>query len=382
MVNYLLLPFFSQQNKETNQFSINKCCVSRIMDFYGRRLISHGHNVKVVLPLKTQCENHELFSDSRFQISRNFIPETNLLQRTSFDSRFTEIVIEDQDVIITNNEIQTSVIKHLAKKVNKGASTVIHFNHLMPTGENLWFRRRSIDSWNSADLVVVLNETLKKFIEQFAPNANIRVWKTVFPEFEVQEKERDIDILFVQRCSVSNYTHHREFIRSVEVLRSLGFKGKVVFTDPTHYLRSEDIDLLKYIDNVEFASANSREDYEDLLSRSKYSVALMKDDLHGGVAIRESIFAGCVPLLLDTPAYSELIGESAKRFHLLIKDIDPMWITNTVQQAIEQRLCENKELLWVLQNKIKEETFQSAFYRDVTPDLREYIHGMEFNKGD
>src|SRR5690606_33264136 len=154
-------------------------------------------------------EEYELFSDSRLNKIKTVIPRNNLEQRLNFNPKDIKL-IQHSDIIISHNEIQSLSIKKLLPK-----SYLIQFNHLLPFGQNLWFRDLAQISWKTADLVIVLSPLIKQWILNVEPKANINVWPTVFPNFNKQyENEQNIDILFIQRCSESNYTHHLEFIEA------------------------------------------------------------------------------------------------------------------------------------------------------------------------
>ena len=43
---------------------------------------------------------------------------------------------------------------------------------------------------------------------------------------------------------------------------------------------------------------------------AKFAVALMENDFHGGIGIREAIASGAVPILLNQTAYRDLLGSN------------------------------------------------------------------------
>src|SRR5216117_3801195 len=104
--------------------------------------------------------------------------------------------------------------------------------------------------WRSADLIVCQAEAQRKIITEHAEKhkfggliPDIRVWPMSFRASDLQLDDteqapvRDIDILFVQRCTQVNSSHHEEFVQALRMLRETGWNGTVAFNDVTRHLR-------------------------------------------------------------------------------------------------------------------------------------------------
>ena len=110
---------------------------------------------------------------------------------------------------------------------------------------------------------------------------------------QLADTPRDIDVLFLPRCSATNYTYHEQFLGALTDLQPL----RTVFADPTKYLQH--MGPL----GLEFAPYP----YPELLWHCRTAVAF-QDNGYGGLAIREAVRAGCVPVLLDCGCYKEWAG--------------------------------------------------------------------------
>jgi hypothetical protein len=306
----VIQPFFSQQDKGTGRFLLDADVTVQISRFLAEQLRGEGMEVRVLDP--------------------DGLPHDNKLQRLSFDVEAMSEALRGCDLFITHNELAASRARHLTR------AKIVHFNHMMPLGGWEWMAPLQRASWAAADLVVFLSESLRSFAG--VPGT---VWPMVYDQRHIRSYEdRPIDVLFVQRCSVSNYTHHREFLAAdLSGLRT-------VFTDPTRYL-----ELHENPGGVEFAHCDTRESYYELLGRSKVAVALMTDDLHGGVAVREAVVSGCVPVLLDRPCYREMAGDQP-----VFTDLDPENIARTVRTALHGDASSVRE-------RVSRESYQQAWLK-------------------
>lgn len=179
------------------------------------------------------------------------------------------------------------------------------------------------EAWTSADLMAVQSEMARQHVASTAWAALTTVWPLSYDADSPCDANRfrDVDILFVQRCSASNYTHHEEFLRTLPLLQQTG--RRVVFTDVTRYLRKTHPDLAY----LEYTTPDTFQDY---LERSKVVVSF-HNTLYGGESIRHACRAGATPVVLCTPAYVEMCGSNYPHF---VYELSPQSIYDTCMRAI------------------------------------------------
>jgi hypothetical protein len=287
-----ILPFFSQQDKRTGQFLLDSCGATKQARFLLERVRSElGWSVRVGMPANANCDP---FDRNITQVCRLRIPESNPLQSLHWDVFQLAELFRETDIAICNHELMAIPVRALFPKMR-----IVQMCSVDPRG-NDW--RLFEHAWSCADLVVAQGEYAKKYFSSGLADEPVRthtsVWPLAFDEarFTVLDQNplppRDIDILFVNRCSATNYTHHEELLACD--LRPY----KMVYTDPTCYLRTRRPEL----------AYCTHKDYLRTLYSSRVAIAL-NDNLYGGLSIREAIRAGCVPVVLDAPCYRELVGE-------------------------------------------------------------------------
>lgn len=345
-MNILFYPFYSQQNKETHQFILDKCCVARINGYLATTFIKSGHNVAIMVPRGIPIpEIQKVFPDgSLFKLDN--IPADNLLQRLELPLSGIKHVIKtfEPDLIISHHELASVALRQLINTLPYRIN-LVQFNHLQPQGVWNWMKDLQIASWKAADLVITLSDLLAREVSKLTSgNLPISVWPMCYSEQEAAQNSsnfmstynRDIDILFGQRCSMNNYTHHSEFLDALLKLKTQGWEGSVAFTDPTGYAESFLKERIAEFEeghiNIIFVRADTREKYWKILGRTKYAIALMDQDLHGGIAIREAIRAGAVPILSHSPAYLDLTKDIPIEY--LNKILVPMHIAPNLSQSI------------------------------------------------
>lgn len=386
----VIQPFYSQQDKDTHRFLLDADVTTDISRFLAEQLRLKGWEVALILPAPADCVGGWPKWVEPFTVYMPaYVPHENKFRRLSFDSTEMAAMLEGADLFITLHELVAFKVRQLVGKRTK----IIHFNILSPLGEWEWMEPLQQASWAAADLVPFLAENLQRFAQ--ARVQRIALWNyqdikwTVWPTgydarpivFREPAWPGKIDLLFVQRCSSSNYTHHREFIEAIHLLRTqLAWQGRVMFTDPTHYLELNkqaeaptgiDLDSLK----IEFAHAGSRADYYELLSQSKVAVAMMSNDLHGGVAIREAIASGCIPVLLDEPCYREMLRPHALAWPYLVhRPIGKLDLAHILQDALDKQSqwqfrTDFDLTLNRIREKIERESYQRAWREHIWPDI-------------
>jgi hypothetical protein len=331
-----IIPFFSTQNKETGKFLLNSCCTTHISSFLAKKLSEIGFNVRVEIPAVGQLhlpgdmsDDYRLLEDlfSNHAKYAVHLPIDNVHQRLSFAATPTAAMVQDADLVISHNEINSTRIRRLMKPTGK----LIQFNHLLPVGVNEWMLESQVGSWRACDAVIFLSKVLRSVAYSITQMAvpTFHVWPMVYSDIEAANyltgyelaADREPKVLFPHRASENNYTHHEEFIKGFHLFKEWEHRplkkttgnetnSKGVFFDPTHYLRKTRPDLETFNHKFTFVDADTRAEYWDSLRQMDCFVGLMADDLHGGVSIREAMRAGVIPILLKTPAYVNLLKET------------------------------------------------------------------------
>jgi hypothetical protein len=366
-----------------------------ISRFLAEQLAAAEADVRFILPHASRCAGGYPEWMHAFKVFvHQGISSDNKLRRLSFDATEMHGMLKGVDLFITHNELMAYNVRQLLGDKLK----IIHFNHLMPLGDWAWMEPLQQAAWAAADLVVFLAGNLLRFAQQRISQLALwnyqeikwTLWPMVYDRRPIVFREPSwpakVDLLFVQRCSASNYTHHREFIEAIKILRiEQSWQGRVVFTDPTGYLEQQGRHELNGLDlaalNIEYAHCQSRDAYYKLLGDSKVAVAMMTDDLHGGVAIREAIASGCIPVLLDQPAYREMLRPYDTSWpwfvqHTLSPRVLAGVLTDVLaKQAVWQFNTLHDQVLGSVRQKLQGETYQAAWTNSAWPDIQGLMHG-------
>lgn len=388
----VIQPFCSQQDKVSRQFLLNSDVTMDISRFLAEQLAATGADVRFILPHPSRCSGQYPEWMSAFKVFiHQGISSDNKLRRLSFDATEMQGMLKGVDLFITHNELTTYKVRQLVGNKTK----IIHFNHLMPLGDWAWMEPLQQASWAAADLVVFLAGNLLRFASQSVRKSmsvtladlKFTVWPMVYDHRPICFREPSwpgkVDLLFVQRCSSSNYTHHLEFIEAVRHLRVGGWTGRVVFTDPTGYLEHHGREEYAPSESLklEFAHCVTRGDYYALLGDSKIAVAMMTDDLHGGVAIREAIASGCIPVLLDQPSYHEMLRPYDTSWPWFVPHtLNSIVLAGVLMDVLEKQKrwqfnTLHDKVLQSVRQKLQGETYQVAWTNAVWPDIQALMHG-------
>jgi len=323
----VLYPFFSQQNKETGKFLFRSCGSTKILQFIGERLLreSMADQIRFVAPdIKFWGDDLSKVVPEEWIYSCRILPD-NRLQRLEWPVRSWDYIfgggeggvgreggVARADLVFNMHELIGWPLKKLYPETR-----VISMFTVSPDAEPWPWMSPLVDlSIQNSDLVTVPSETMLKFIWSSNPTA-LAKWPLSFDQEELDRLlvlppsgKPPVNVLFVFRASASNYTHHREFIEAIKILRKETGSGILVaFTDTTRYLRSNPEEMAGLSkDDVEILDdPGDQEKYADLLRRSRIVVG-MNDNMHGGMGVREAMYAGAVPVLLDAPCYRELMN--------------------------------------------------------------------------
>lgn len=301
-------PFFSQQNKITDKFLTEGCLTVRISAFIANKLEEEGHDVVTFLPDAEQCTpSSPLFYT---QIATRHMPPSNKLQRLDFNAAWFEQHLRGVDLLITCNELLPAKVRHVFN------GKIIVLNNLFPMGDWIWMKQLQEEAWRVSDGVAFMSPFIR---DQMYPNG--LVWPMVYDADRIQHNStKDIDVLFVQRCSINNYTHHLEFLETLPLLQDLN----VIFADPTGYLEKTHPEL-----NYAHTFGDK---YYNLLSRTKVVVAIMTGDIHGGTSVREAIVSGANPVFLRYPHYEDIVKDTSFSGFC---SLEPGSIANAIRRQLE-----------------------------------------------
>lgn len=264
-------PFYSQQSKKDGSF-LHTCGNVKQLAYLAR-------------PRDVAAIPNSSYDASPFkcELRSVVLPPNNPVQRIHWNTEDLFKVFHDCDVAVTNSEYLAIPLRALFPEL-----PIVQMCSVCPDDDIPMFTR----AWKAADLVVAQGPLAASRIRSMT-RTPVTHWSLAYDErlfCEVQPRERDVDVCFVQRCSANNATHHLEYLEAQEY--------KTVYTDVTHYLRIRRPDL-------EYCTPST---YIQTLFRSKVAVS-MYDSWYGGMSIREAIRAGCVPVVLDAPCYVELCGK-------------------------------------------------------------------------
>jgi hypothetical protein len=276
-MNIAIWPFFSQRDKRTGAIQVRTCGASKQMSFVAAELAKAGAHVKMAAPVHS-----DMWKGVKL-VGITDVEEGNVRQRVHWDTYDMDEVFEGCDTALLNHETLAIPVRRLFPKMR-----IYQMCAVKPDDPLIRL------AWKSADVVVVHTETMREEVHcEGVPY--VTVWRMNYDEstLDTTPVAKVNDVVFVQRCSSTNYTHHVEFLAAMPSMPNVS----VVFVDVTKYLRIQRPDL----------AYCQHEDYNATLLRSRVVVAL-NDDGFGGQAIREAIMCGCLPVAIDAPCYRELLS--------------------------------------------------------------------------
>lgn len=305
-----IAPFYSQQDKRTGQFLLKTCGARKQLSWLASRIHEElDWSTRVYVPENVgDCAFPWGWSTPNISVA-SCIPD-NAVEQVHWDVPFLRQFFKDADIALLNHELLAIPVRRLFPKLK-----IVQMCSVRP--DTALFA----EAWRCADLVVVQSETMAKYVAKSVV-AQVSVWPLAFDDGDVAWRhtcERDVDVLFVQRCSVTNYTKHLEFLEAMKLMGNL----RVAFTDVTGYLRKQRPEL-------EYSTPDS---YYQYLARSKVAVAL-NDNLAGGLSIREACRAGCTPVVLDAPCYNELVGDDYP--YRIFRVDSAIELADVIATAVEQ----------------------------------------------
>jgi hypothetical protein len=242
-------------------------------------------------------------------------PVDAFTNRQHFDVYFWKPLIDkDYDVIISNIAEQSRNIKTLIEVAKKKTKLVTQCFWMdcpeigePKVPEAYSYDWRQFDGYQCSDLCVFTCESVRdafvknafsKFNNKYTEEIFSKsvIWDFGFSTIEAEKYRQQkllndkATILFLNRLSGINYTHHLEFIEAINRIAKYRNDFDVVFTNPSGKI--DQAWLEANCANVRrINSPLSREDYWKLLYQSDISVHLFTLERYGGCSVRESIHA-------------------------------------------------------------------------------------------
>jgi hypothetical protein len=323
MKKVLYIPFFSQQDKETGEFILESDSNMHIMRNIVKVLNGFECDVDVALPYEP---SGIMIGDYNYKYFKPF--NNNVMQRYHFEANdYINLFSEKYDLIINNTPPVTKNIYatyyYLYKKFPKIVSIThfVDYPSMVKVPDKISYWSRQVDSAEVSNLSVFISSLSKKmFLEESGLDNSdkITVWKMSFSIEEIDllinkvEKYPVKTIVFPNRISSTGYSNHEIFIEAVNILWKKRKDFQVIFTNTTKYYSKNMIN--NSIPCAFFVDTEKRKDYLNMLSRSHVAVSLFLNDVHGGLAIRESIYCGCVPVVTNVYDYVNIVPEDYSYF--------------------------------------------------------------------
>lgn len=269
-------------------------------------------------------------------IFHKFVP-SNLGQRYDFDYAFYNYLLLEKkpDIIFNWCDCLSRNFKTIIEMNNLKTKIITFYVFIDVPGLNLVpidysYFIRQVDSALVSDAIYFMTELNEKTFCKNAERFNTVICNSHVAEFSFSQKRLDEQskglkpiphekkwIVFPNRLSSNNYSRHIEFIKAINSLYSRRQDFEVIMTNPTKYM--SDNKLEKIVKSIVFPYGKislDRRQYLNLLLSSEYCCALFKE-LHGGFAIREAIYFGCIPIV-------PMINDYAK-FHHLYDGLKGFW---------------------------------------------------------
>lgn len=288
----------------------------------------------------TDVDIEELFDHSRVTYIYNDYPVDAVLSRYHFDVHKLSNLLKfiDPDVIWNNipelSRNFKAVVNHLrskAKLINCNYWIDAPFINEPKVPEDVSYAFRQIDGALSADLVPFTCESTRKVFVEHMEAAGLgklvnkvldksTIWDFGFSMTELEKYRHNSKfpkktILFPNRLSGINYTHHEEFIKAVNELYYERRDFQVVFTNPSQKVSWNW--LKEYVAPLHIVKEGplSRKEYIGLLWASDIVVNLYDIERYGGCANVEAIYCGCLPIMTR---YGEYINRAPKDYEFFI----------------------------------------------------------------
>jgi hypothetical protein len=323
MKEVLYIPFFSMQDKVSGRFLIRNDSNIHEMRCVIKALNTLDCSVDVLLPTGNHLEGD--FNVIEFDTYPN-----NLMQRFHFDThRFEQIFRSKKyDLIIDNTPALTknlfAVYYHLYRKFPKVIS-ITHYVDYPSVGKvpfEVSYWDRQVESAKISTAVVFLSKKAKdQFLiesELYEIEDKFKVWKMFISSEEIKSlaSYRNKDkfpiktILFPNRVSRTNHSNHVKFFKAIEELYKRRQDFKVLVSNLTKdYTDKEISDMISCSDVLMFDDLLYERSHWLSTAAKCHVVFAALNDVYGGVAVREAIYMGCIPVIPYRDEYMNMVPD-------------------------------------------------------------------------
>jgi hypothetical protein len=357
-MNVTLYPFFSQQDKRTNNFRLDSDSGVKLYAFMAEKFVERGDTVFFVLPQEYQCATDVALHKDVTVLRPPFVlSPNNLDRRLQWEPSWLRNVAKT-DLLLTQHEFLAYPLRCLAPKLR-----IIMECGIRPETAYQETAAMFELAWNAASLIHCNSQTLAQSVSQ-QTNTPTTEWQFAYDERDLHPGkpivDRKIDVLFPSRASSTSYSNHELFIQAMTTVAC-----SVLMTDPTNFLRHTN----RVQDGWLPKNPLVKSQYYNTLGDSKVVVGLT-DNGYGGYAFREAIASGCIPVALRCPEYEELLTPD---WPYLVADKDPELLRRTVIDALNSRWgAIPTKLRMKVQYKIMEGSYETAWKR-AAADMRRLL---------
>jgi len=343
----------------------------------------------------------EIFKHSNVHFIEYDFPVNAFYNRQHFDVKDFEKMwkkLPDIDIVWNNiTELSRNIKTFLHyKKENPKLITTCYWLDAPEIGQEkvpstISYDWRQFDGFECSDLAVFTcestfkawkknakNKFKKKYVDRIIDKSTI--WDFGFSLEELNEnvdESQSFDkktILFLNRLSEINYTHHNEFIEALKLLKEMREDDwQVAFTNPSQKISWDE--LKKEVPNLYVYKEETldRKEYFQLLHNSDISVHLFKKELYGGCANVESIVSGNIKVM---PRIYEYKKRALRDYPGFIKSVEPNEIADAINKTLD--MIDNKKLEKHIKYSknyvIKNSSFESIS-KNVISDIEEVFNG-------
>jgi hypothetical protein len=302
--------------------------------------------------------------------------------RQDFNSKEFDDIFKNKlpkiDIIWNNiTEISRNIKTYLKYSLRQDIKiiTCCYWLDLLEIGESkvdkdVSYQWRQFDGFECADLVMFTCQSTKKgwienskkifnkkFINRILEKSTVWDFGYSVNELDEYATEKKFDkktILFLNRLSETNYTHHNDFINAINRLSKIRNDFQVVFTNPSMKISFKD--LKSNVKNLYMYSDKSlnRKQYIELLWRADISIHLYTKERYGGCANVEAIHCDNIAIMPNVFEYKRRGGNSYQYF--INKKIDINEIVDKLNKALDSSFINSKDHL-----EMKQRNLESSF---------------------
>lgn len=164
------------------------------------------------------------------------------------------------------------------------------------------------------------------------------------------------NILFLNRLSGINYTHHEEFIKAIQILYKKRKDFHVVFANPTQKI-SWDY-LIEEVPNLKIISDKTltREEYKRMLWAGIISVHLFTSERYGGCSHRETLHCGNIVVTPKLYEYKIIQGEKYPFY--CDNKCSPKSIAKALDKALDHKTWSLPKMWKEIDKRNKQSSFE------------------------